>query len=224
MLALVLVAISLGLNNLAAAVAIGVGGVDGGTRLRVGLVFGVFEAGMPAIGLLIGRGLATTAGQAARWPGAALLVAAGGYALVRTLRERRRGGTAGAGRVPGAGGSGTGTAGAMTGDYAGGGGAGTARGMTGDYAGDADWRKRTAVLLLSGLALSADNLAAGFALGTYRVGLAAGAVVIGSVSVAMSLAGLELGARIGRRAGRSGELVAGFVLIAAGVVIVAGAT
>ena len=62
----------------------------------------------------------------------------------------------------------------------------------------------------------------GFALGTYHVGLAAGAAVIGAVSVSMSLAGLELGARIGRRAGGRGELIGGFALIAAGVVIAAG--
>ncbi len=42
-----------------------------------------------------------------------------------------------------------------------------------------------------------DNLAVGFALGAYRVSLPVAALVIGAVSVAMSLAGLELGARIG---------------------------
>jgi manganese efflux pump family protein len=39
MLAVLLVAASLGLSNFAAAVAIGVSGVDARTRLRVGLVF-----------------------------------------------------------------------------------------------------------------------------------------------------------------------------------------
>ena len=211
MLALVLVAVSLGVNNLAAAVAIGVGGVDGRTRLRVGLLFGLFEAAMPAIGLLAGRGLATAAGQAARWPGAALLIAVGGYTLVRALRERNRSLPAGTGGVPGAGGTvGPGVPGSVGGPAA-------------DRAGGPGWPKRTGALLLGGLALSADNLAVGFALGTYRAGLAAGVAVIGSVSVAMSLAGLELGARIGRHAGRRGELAAGFVLTAAGVVIAAGA-
>ncbi len=51
-------------------------------------------------------------------------------------------------------------------------------------------------LLASGLALSADNLIAGFVLGSYQVGVLAGAIVFGAVSVAMSLAGLEFGARI----------------------------
>ena len=46
MFALLLVAASLGLSNFAAAIAIGVSGVAARTRLRVGIVFGLFEAGM----------------------------------------------------------------------------------------------------------------------------------------------------------------------------------
>jgi putative Mn2+ efflux pump MntP len=41
MLALLLVAVSLGLSNFAAAIAIGVSGVDARTRLRVAIVFGL---------------------------------------------------------------------------------------------------------------------------------------------------------------------------------------
>ena len=51
MLAVLLVALSLGLSNFAAAVGIGVGGVSGRTRLRVGVIFGLFEGGMPILGL-----------------------------------------------------------------------------------------------------------------------------------------------------------------------------
>jgi putative Mn2+ efflux pump MntP len=43
--------------------------------------------------------------------------------------------------------------------------------------------------------------------------------VIGTVSIVMSLAGLELGARIGMRAGRRGELLGGLVLIGVGIAI-----
>jgi manganese efflux pump family protein len=75
MLALLLVAASLGLSNFAAAIAIGVSGVDARTRLHVGIVFGLFEAGMPLLGLLLGHGLAGTLGHAARWIGATLLIA-----------------------------------------------------------------------------------------------------------------------------------------------------
>ena len=42
MLALLLVAVSLGLSNFAAAIAIGVSGVDARTRLRVAILFGLF--------------------------------------------------------------------------------------------------------------------------------------------------------------------------------------
>ena len=89
--------------------------------------------------------------------------------------------------------------------------------MTGWAGGGVGWR-----MLASGLVLSADNLAAGFALGAYHTGLALAAAVFGVVSVAMSLAGLELGARIGVAAGERGELVACVLLIGVGAAIAAG--
>src|SRR5689334_25169794 len=83
MLALLLVAVSLGLSDFAASVGIGVAGLDGRTRLRVGLVFGAFETAMPIIGLLLGQGLAGALGRAAHWIGAGLLIATGLYALAQ---------------------------------------------------------------------------------------------------------------------------------------------
>jgi putative Mn2+ efflux pump MntP len=59
MLALLLVALSLGLSNFAASVGIGVSGIDSRARLRVGVIFGIFETGMPILGLLLGRSLAS---------------------------------------------------------------------------------------------------------------------------------------------------------------------
>jgi manganese efflux pump family protein len=90
-LALLLVALSLGLSNFAAAIGIGVAGIDAGTRLRVGLIFGIFEAGMPLVGLLLGHILAHTLGGAAHWIGAALLIATGGYAVLQAIRGQARG-------------------------------------------------------------------------------------------------------------------------------------
>lgn len=86
MLALLLVAASVGPSNFSAAIAIGVSGADARTRLRVGLIYGAFESGMPVLGLIIGDRVATPLGHAARWIGAGLLIAVGGYALIAAAR------------------------------------------------------------------------------------------------------------------------------------------
>jgi manganese efflux pump family protein len=46
--------------------------------------------------------------------------------------------------------------------------------------------------------------------------------VIGAVSVALSLLGLELGHRLGKRTGARGEILGGLVLIGVGAAIAAG--
>jgi manganese efflux pump family protein len=184
-LVVLLVALSLGLSNFAASVGIGVAGVDARTRLRVGVIFGLFETSMPILGLVLGRGLAMTLGHAAHWIGAALLIGTGAYALIQAARSQR---------------------------------ASDSERETTAPAG-----QRTGRLLVTGLALSIDNLAVGFALGTYHVDLLLTAVVIGAVSVSMSLAGLELGTRLGAKTGGQGELVGGLVLIGVGIAIATGA-
>lgn len=183
MLAVVLVAVSLGLSNFAAAIGIGVSGIDARTRLRVGVIFGLFETGMPILGLLLGRSLATTLGHAAHWIAAALLIATGGYSVIQALRSPAGDDGQAPGRPVG---------------------------------------QRTGRLLVTGIALSIDNLAVGFALGTFHVSLALAAIVIGAVSVSMSLIGLELGNRIGARTGERGELAGGLVLIGVGVAVASG--
>jgi manganese efflux pump family protein len=177
-LALLLIASALGLSNFAASVGIGVSGRDTRTRLRVGLAFGVAEAGMPILGLLLGHATAGLLGPATRWVGAGLLAATGGYTLVHARQSR-------AGAEP----------------------------FTGATLG------RLAVMAL---ALSIDNLAVGFALGTYHVTIVLATLIIGAVSVALSLAGLELGARIGARAGHNGELLGGVILIGVAIAMAAG--
>jgi manganese efflux pump family protein len=78
-------------------------------------------------------------------------------------------------------------------------------------------------LIVTGAALSIDNLIVGFALGTYKVPVVLGALTIAVVSVAMSLIGLELGHRLGASVEKwSGEL-AGAVLIVVGILIAMGA-
>ena len=183
MVALLLVAVALGLSNFAAAIGIGISGVDRRTRWRVGVVFGLFEAGMPIVGVALGRSAADEIGSAARWIGATLLIATGGYALWQNLRA-----------------------------------SGQPEGETTDDAGQQPLGR----LLLTGLALSVDNLAVGFSLGAEHVNLATAAAVIGAVSLGLSLIGLELGARIGEKTGRRGELLGAVALIAVGVAVAAG--
>lgn len=77
-------------------------------------------------------------------------------------------------------------------------------------------------LVVLAVALSLDNLVVGFALGVYRVPLAETAIVIGVVSVALSLAGLELGRRLGTRIEEWSEELGGAVLILIGLALALG--
>jgi len=181
-LALLLLAVALGLSNFAAAIGIGVSGVHGRDRVRIAVVFGVFEAGMPVLGVALGQSVAAGLGHAARWLGGTVLIAIGVTGLILARRARRA-------RVP-------------------------------RVRGGPSWRMGRVVA--SGLALSADNLAAGFALGAYHTGLAAAAAVFGGVSVIMSLGGLELGATLGAGAGDRSELAASVMLVAVGALVAAG--
>jgi len=88
MLSLALTAVALGLSNFGAAVALGLRGVDAALRLRVALVFGVFEAGMPVVGLLVGHHLAASFGSASIYVGGGLLIATGAYTIRRARRVR----------------------------------------------------------------------------------------------------------------------------------------
>jgi putative Mn2+ efflux pump MntP len=190
-LALLLLAVAVGLSNAAAAIGIGVSGIRGATRVRVAVIFGLFEAGMPLLGLALGDGLATSLGQVARVLGGVALIAIGVVSLILARRGAVQAARADAGADPAP--------------------AGPRR----------SWGLGR--VLVSGLALSADNLAAGFALGAFHTSLPVAAAVFGGVSVAMSLAGLELGAKIGSAAGDRSELVASGLLIAVGAAIAAGA-
>jgi putative Mn2+ efflux pump MntP len=93
-LALLLVAGSLGLDNFAASIAIGLSGVDQSLRVRIALAFGLFEALMPAIGLLLGRQLSGTLGDWAHVIGGLLLITVGIQTVVAGVRSGE-GGTAG---------------------------------------------------------------------------------------------------------------------------------
>jgi len=82
------VALAVGLGNFAAAVGIGVSGVDRETRLKVGLAFGAFETVMPLLGLALGRQLSGPLGDAASVFGGCLLIATGVWGIVSARRVR----------------------------------------------------------------------------------------------------------------------------------------
>jgi manganese efflux pump family protein len=168
-------------------------------------VFGVFEAGMPVLGVALGQGVAASLGQAARWLGGAALIVIGLTSLILAQRGARGSRDGRGARVAG----GAHVAGDRAGD--------DGPGPDGD---GSSWRLGR--IVVSGLALSVDNLAAGFALGAYHTGLALAATVFGAVSVIMTLAGLELGARLGASAGDRSELIASVMLIAVGIAVAVG--
>jgi putative Mn2+ efflux pump MntP len=167
MVALLVVAAALGLNNFGAAIAIGVSGVDRRTEIKVATVFGLCDVVMPAIGMLIGTGLAGPLGSAARWAGAGILFVTAVWGLVEALR----------------------------------GGEDAPQIWHG-------WR-----LLVSGAALSLDDLAVGLALGTVRYPIVLAVTLFGLMSFVMSIIGLKLGGKLGKAAGEHGEVVGAIVLI-----------
>jgi putative Mn2+ efflux pump MntP len=186
----VLSALAVGLDNFAAAIGIGISGVDARTRVRVALIFGLFEGAMPLVGLLIGHGAAHSLGSATRYIGGGLLAVAGLWSLVEALGELR-------------------DARAEPLD------------ATDDVSAPRDLGKGVGTLLVTGLALSIDNLVVGFGLGVTKTPLVASLLVFAVVSVGLSLIGLELGATLGAKMQGSADWLAGTVLIAVGALIAA---
>jgi putative Mn2+ efflux pump MntP len=178
------VSVSVGLSNFAGAIGIGLSGIDGKTRLRVGIAFGLFEGLMPVIGLLVGQAVAGYLGHVAKYIGAGILVLTGAYTIWQGRRASAREVT-------------TGTVVAVQG-------------------------LRTHQLLVMALALSIDNLAVGFAIAQYNVQIALAAVMMAVVSVILSLAGLELGNRLGEKVEKWSEEIGGTVLIGVGVALATG--
>jgi len=83
--ALLVVALSVGLDNFGASGAIGVSGVNRDLRIRVAVIFGVFEGAMPVVGLVIGHSLSHDLGAAAKPIGGTLLGLTGAYVIASEL-------------------------------------------------------------------------------------------------------------------------------------------
>ncbi|HEU5420026.1 MAG TPA: manganese efflux pump [Streptosporangiaceae bacterium] len=106
MTAVLLVAVSVGLDNFAVAAAFGMTGAGGRRRLEVALIFGLFAGLMPLLGLALGARLSDVLGDAADPAAACVLGLAGLAGLVSAIRERRSGSAPAAAErpaVPGAG-------------------------------------------------------------------------------------------------------------------------
>ncbi len=174
MLALVLAAFAVGFGNFGASISIGLAGTTLATRARVGVIFGIFEAGMPLVGLLAGRSAAQALGGVSAYIGGTLLITIGGWQVVQAFRAGTRG-----------------------------------------LAPPGSMRR----LLLTGFALSMDNLVVGFGLGVRHTSLIDAVAVFAAVSVCLSLLGLELGRRLGAAVEFGAEYVAGLVLMAVGLFV-----
>jgi putative Mn2+ efflux pump MntP len=83
MLKLLAFVFPLGLDTFAVAAAVGVAGTAGvRARIRLSLLFVVFEAGMPLIGLALGAPLAHAIGDTADYVAAAAVIAVGAWILL----------------------------------------------------------------------------------------------------------------------------------------------
>lgn len=188
MFALIAVAVSLGIGNFVAAVSMSLNGVDNKLRLKVGLVFGIFEGVMPAIGLFLGHTSSHALGSLATPLGGGLLAAVGAFNLAKEYRKRK---SADRGAED--------------------------QNSAKEFGGNKS--QKLGKLIFTGAVLALDNLVVGFALGSYNVSIWLAVVLIGSVSAAMSLLGLETGRVMGKKLGSYGELLSCIVLIAVGILI-----
>jgi putative Mn2+ efflux pump MntP len=80
-LRLIALIVPLGLDSFAVAAVLGMAGVDRRERVRIGALFGAFEAGMPLVGFAIGAPVGHAVGTAADYAAAAILIGLGAFML-----------------------------------------------------------------------------------------------------------------------------------------------
>lgn len=176
-LTLVLAGLSVGFGNFSASVAIGLSGANRSLRLKLALIFGVFETGMPIVGLALGQQIASKLGGHSAEFGGGLLVLTGFYIIYEALSGTKDKEVKGA-----------------------------------EYSG-------LAKILLTGLALSIDNLIIGFGLGAHHQPIPEAAIIIGITSVVLSLLGLEIGNRASSKLEEYSEAASGIILTLVGLAI-----
>lgn len=88
MLPLLVTGVLIGLDNLQVTSALGLLNIQPTRQWQMAFFFGLFEALMPLVGLLIGAGVAPLLGTAVRWAGPLALLLAGGLNIVMSLKEQ----------------------------------------------------------------------------------------------------------------------------------------
>jgi putative Mn2+ efflux pump MntP len=176
---IILLGFSVGLGNFAAAIAIGLSGVNRSVRIKVTIIFGLFETLMPIVGLIIGKNLASQIGGNANLIGGGLLILTGLYIIMGSIKKSEKGTKKKKNRS----------------------------------------NQSNLKLILSGLALSVDNLIVGFSLGTQNAPLLTSALIIGASSVALALVGLEIGNRLSNKIGDYSEIFSGLILVMVGILV-----
>lgn len=163
----------------AIATSIALGRVHGRQVFRFAFHFGLFQAAMPVLGWLAGRGLREYVESWDHWVAFVLLASIGGKAIVDVLRE---------------------------GDREGGSVSDPTRGLS---------------LVVLSVATSIDALAAGLGLALLQVAIWYPAAVIGVVTAALTVCGMLLGSRLGRRFGLRVRVLGGIILVGIGLKILA---
>jgi putative Mn2+ efflux pump MntP len=90
--ALIMVALAVAVDSFAVALAFGLAGTRQRGRLEIAVVFGLFQGGMPLLGVELGTQLSHALGGATRPAGAALLCLTGVYGLISELLPSRKSG------------------------------------------------------------------------------------------------------------------------------------
>lgn len=196
---LTLAVIGLGLSVDAFAAAVGKGAVGPRPRvrdaLRIGAVFGLFEALTPLLGWAVGQALSGWITAIDHWIAFVLLAAVGGHMLWQAARGR-----------PGEMGLEAAGAARPTGDGR------TGAGRTPDGRGGLR-------LAATALATSIDAMAVGMSLALLDVNIWLACLIIGSITWVAATLGVLLGRQAGPHLGRHAEVLGGVALIGIGSLI-----
>ena len=88
LIAIILLALSTGIDNFAVSAAIGLNGVKSSHRIRLALTIGIFETAMTIIGLLLGSKSASLFGNYTNWLGGGLLIATSIYIIYKAIKDK----------------------------------------------------------------------------------------------------------------------------------------